>query len=879
MNRHIMALVVIILLGISILLNLNSALAQNDPHPALLLVILLDDSSTMSGINSANTVGYSVLTGRDPSDPADGQGDGLSTGTRDEAVRSVLYLLANDTQQAHQVAIIQFSSGETTRWLGDDPDTPFFYTIGGPSFNRQTGLNAIISQLDNRPVWAGDLNPGPSDIATTLAKAEQAIKVRVSQNSGKPAILLVADDVPMEAPWSGPDKANPWKPFSPDQLVQWTSRYIPALDQTLDILRNYPAYNTTCANTINGQSQGIPVGVMALGAANWIGYDGTIAEGTPPDAYYQRMVQSLSDAPLFYTIDPNLTLDTNQLYDAFRTASTSFVRDVRCINAQDMQPTVANSQDIQYTLSVSNFDSQIHFVFDVYDPTMQVVPEITPARSNTVYTYTDAKDASASRQLSPDGVWREIWTFNHQGNWAGDWTIRFPGNTQIRSITAEKITDSTNLTLIPDRSQYAVVGAEDIQFTAELKAGDWPIYHSDPLIDHIEATVAGETFPVTFTDDDKLLIRPPTGNLPNAGRQSFAVTVYFKSDEFAPWTHEIADFFTFSEEITRGDISPNNGDTWTCTLREDSNEFGQPFTVRFVKPESISSEGVFNYIRVQVYAENPVENPAAEPIARLLWDQYTENSTAFKGVIPCEKLTPSNQQERIWIKAEFADNTPIFAAQEWAYVLAPTPTPLPTLVPTPSMLPTPTPVPPDQKNIVDETTELFDSGEPGYWLVLAIGSALGLVAVLRGAQIIRWYLMPLSYVSYTFTYQGQREAMRRALVWYLLGMPFKYSTMIPRHHMPRKNRTAEQQQPPATLEESATATPDETRSQSTHPQLRIRANPGELGLYIQAPPIGMIRLDQQLLQNQETRYVNRKKITIRIGSDYEIVIHNRRARF
>lgn len=670
----------------------------SDGPSSLMLVIMLDDSSSMFMTNSANSAGRYGVAGRDPSDPLDGFGGGVTVGTRDEAVRTVLQLLASDPRQSHQVAIMQFSAGDAYQWISESQDMPFF-SVGGPGYDPELELSHLFELVAKRLNSTGPGNPaGPSDIRVLLTIAEGELRSQSIQYMGKPshtlrsqtnsarnqlkpAILLITDDVPMEFPWS-PSNANPW--LNPNTHI-WT-QYTEVLDENLNTLRGYlPSSN--CSNTIHGEAGGVPIGVIALGVANWVGVDGSIAQGQHAEPYYRVLVSSLSDDDLYYPIDPMLEDQSDDLIAKFRNAGTDFVNTVRCNQVAHLAPDVSSSQLTIYKLNISDFHRMIRFVIDTEDDG-SVPPEIMPADGDRTYTrYAPPYAASISYQYFGDGVSREIWTFLQQADWAGEWTITFPGETQISQLAVETEIQIGDLVAVPDKDSYLIINNDDAFFAARLATGGLPVDPvTDPLIDHIETIIAGETFPVIL-DQERLIIAYSSDTPPLPGFYDWHVIIYFNPHYFEapPVRVSIPSVIQFDETFTRGDIAPANGTVWNCEYL-DSGEYGQLFEVQLIKPVHFVDNSVLSTIEIQVFDENPSENPEIAPVRRLVWNNNGSDTATFEGVIPCDYLKPSGNEETIWIKAEFADNSPVFELFAWDYTLSPTSTP----VPTPTINPTST---------------------------------------------------------------------------------------------------------------------------------------------------------------------------------------------
>ncbi|MBN2306281.1 MAG: hypothetical protein JXQ72_17495 [Anaerolineae bacterium] len=744
--------------------------------PQLMLVILLDDTSTMHNVNSAASAGYA--TAREPSDPRD---------TRDQAVIAMLSMLASDQLRAHKVAVLRFGADDDFEWLAADADNPF-YVVGGSNYDPTAPASSyqeLKTRLDQRYQRAP--TGGPGDIGAVLETAEAMVGRQIGSGDNlKPAMVLITDDVPMTGPWRQPGTANPWYADTMPDLHDIWLRYIEAMDTgILETLRGYQQYTGYCQAAFGGETGGIPVAVIGLGNASWVSDTGTILAGFGPASYYQsRFVQKTRAASLldpgqmlYYPVDFNLDLDDIELRQDFIAAGTDIIRELRCIRAPELRP-VSQADVLTSTLElpVSNLYRQVRLVMDIANP--DAAPPAIQTAAGSVYTR-DAPGDARLVTIPPvaDGEpVRDIWTFVPESAWAGTWTITIPGDAPA-TVTAEVELRYNDLELITSGQlgqQYMT--SETVAVTLELKAGGLPInVDTDPLIDEVMGRLAdGNWFQFRY-ESGVLQHNLSSEDKSREGSLSLEVRVDFDDALLPPgttWTHTFEQFIRLAEEISMGDVVPLDNAVWTCEKSADNREFGQRVTVELITPDSLKdTEGIFNYVAVWVYAADP-SITGIEPVGRLLWRQYNDEaegggvSNEFSGVVPCEVLSASGQPARIWIRAIFDDETELSGSpRQLSYILNPTATPPPTSVVPTSRPPTPTPPPPAAPDPLDQVKDTVDADSPVTRIVLVILALIGLVAALRVLQFARWHLMPLSYVSIKDGEKGKFEPLLRGIWW------------------------------------------------------------------------------------------------------------------
>lgn len=705
--------------------------------PGLLLVIMVDDSSTMNdNLSSIETARFgSTRNGTD------------NSMLRWQNVGRIVTQLHADTQTTHQVGVLSFDNS-FRGWYSGTSDAPFVELGAQGNDNAYNGLMTRINRAD-----AGTL---PGDTVTAMTEVNNALQ-RWAQSFGrnsnlKPVILLITDDVPIEA-WS----ESPWQLASP-----WRTGVDPLFKQQVTEFTRIVNYQGTYCRHNNGS--GI-LYTMALGAANWVNADGSINQSGSGNYFQQIALQNnftslQTGEPLVSVIDAQMATGTTLPAFDFETAFDNFLQEVRCLETTE-----------QRNITLSPFVSSMTIVFQQgADRNISLTPpDDRPVNSTNDVIFTDAgvRIVAPRGERAPYQVWsfdRDDWVASGR-TWSGEWQTDVQTRV-LRSITE----DATEL-------NWQVVGDfndELPQLTIQLLK-DGRALRFSPYIQSVSAVLENQQNPADAQTYEFNQLDDGTYQLPIPIESGiFTIEPYITmgqavigTDISAGTVVRLPDVAANRNDvlrIARTTIEPqlvvqdpplNTSLNPNCSA-EGVIDFNVDIGFGLDDPDPDLLERLYSYVRVEVYHSFDGQDapaPDATPIAVLAGNLQ---ESAFTAREPCAILDArardagtddpqavSTQQVFEYRPVSNVDiDLPLPVTAVFDYQ-TPTPTPMPTVTPQPSptrSIPTPPAV-----NPVSEVGDVLTS-PPGSVLFTIGGVLVAILLILSGVNNYA-RLLPLRAVS------------------------------------------------------------------------------------------------------------------------------------
>lgn len=716
--------------------------------PPLLLIIVLDDSSTMQGTNTITTIGtFRATPARNPTDGND---------ERAEAVRHILDLLASDQQAEHRVAVLSFDFS-TLDWLSAVPQTTeVFIPLGGAVADTDAGYQNLLTALADTTRRRAVVGPG--DVGGALELAHATLTTQLENISGyKPAIVVIADDVPMSGGWRANGSSNPW--FE-DFRSRWVGE-MTTLNNTLGASLPQPLrYEGFCAMNNGG---GIPVVPLALGAANWFAMDGTFLEEPGVGDYYEQLARATgalipgTSTPLHYPIDSELDDPASELRANLLEGAAAAVRGLRC--AQEPAGGQPQAIDItvgdkQYVLPVSAFYAQLRLIVTM------------PTAGTTQIDSPGGLDITGRGRVSraADGR-REVWTFlraDFGEDWLGQWRVTVPIEAQV---TFEVEADLETLLVTVEQDQF---NNQDLIVPIRLSTGGLPLLADDALLAPLGNSQGGRVAGTLTIGSEQ--IRRDFRAAP--GQPQLLISEAFGGSDVPNGSYRLQmdiallPGFSVPGVTTRysgplpGNINVNNTEEiaieldpddpdWRCTEQLNGNP-ARLVGVNLPRDYGQETEGLYAYTIMELYyPDSPASG--ATPVAQLRWDGQSRRPAYFTGLVDCTLLSVGEAQS-FWINVILPEQPPTPYMQQLNWQPSETPTPTATYTPTATPTPTSTPPPPtptlapaQDRPVTNQVSVCFAEGNP-CWVLTVVGG--GLVALLVGIQGLRALLRtaPLWFV-------------------------------------------------------------------------------------------------------------------------------------
>ena len=705
-------------------------LSEQTQPPSTVMLILLDDTLTNinRGDNSATSLSTTfdnVPVARLATDPQDARG---------QAVVRMLTHLQADESVTHRVAVLRFATtGETPQWLTGTDEAPFI-TLGTGDATSEV-FTATASRILGRANYRV-VGPGDTVLALDTSLEHLGNEIRNSVNLNiKPIITLITDDVPIKT-WA----LSPWRVSDTSSGPDNWDDYVAGFSNTLDRLAQAAPYNGYCE-----AETGITLGVFALGSANWVNADGTIApydgtinaDGITPGNgdYFPSLLEGLGLTNYVYAIDPGFVDATGSvLKENLLEQTDSFITDVRCLAPLDILPE-RDPFSTTFSFDVSTFHKQL--LIAIEDPTGGIPPDLqvnlanmTPAPTKFVRYRDDAPYT--------------IMVVNHDDipeNWTGTWQIVTDPDIAI-DLNIYASLDYSGIEIIPQTILDNVVRGERFSYEVLVQDRYQQPIANDPLLDNVSLVVNGVPGLMNFESERQIYNRSVLGDeVATTGTIDIAAMVNVRvpdgHTDLVPLTFPLTSIQS-SSQLNLG--NPPSVGTLPC------NDGTYQLSVPIDFDTNSNLDSITSYMRVEAkYRNQPT------PIAILTWDFDTK----FVGTIHCENLE-SGDDQTIIIEGVLPDG----GRQRIDFIFdyyAPTPTPAPTVNP----LPTATAVPPHPRYIDNIRDSIFSF--PLNILLSIIGVGFVSAIVIASWQVYHRYVTPLHDV-YLTEHIDTKETPRTPLI-------------------------------------------------------------------------------------------------------------------
>jgi hypothetical protein len=647
----------------------SSSVPDTEP-PRILLVIMVDDSSTMNlpGLNSIATSGFRTV----PKDVTD------NTNERWKFVAKLASILNSDPISSHELAVMSFDT-DINGWYTDvDRDGDPFITLGQMS-DDQAQFDSFMSLIASPPL--GDF---PGDTFDAVSEAKRVIDAWMLENSNdinsKPVFLLITDDVPIASFVDSP--------FSAD-LINWLgyhNRFVNTLQEMTQSLSSTTNY---CSHG-NGGSLFI---TLAMGAANWINdvnRDGFIVSRTErintsgEGDYFQAIARELNSfkrdgsTPLVYSIDPLLE-NTIQTREDFKATLNALYDELRCTVTEGVSSTSINNQQ-EYTVYISPFNDRVVLVFN--EPSSANI-NIFPPNS------TEPLPPDLFFKHSPENHSHQVISLlrssvrNAGLPWAGDWRLNVQNGSE-NSLDVIRQVNLQNISWINDPPYQK--GAS--QLTIKITVDDIPIQDVRAIpfdVTGIMTNLANTTqqipvqldanvdsFTINISDFEgryelSLALSIPDTLIPTA-------TSWRQIDLMTNQDLPSIESVTVDPKLIIE--SPND-----LTIDDLACDEKFPVRARIILDGEVD-ESVNTYTDIGIYYK-PSESIdfGLDPITQLSWDL----GDFFSGTVACNQLVAGADQE-LDIRAHLPnEDVPLTEKITFDYypTQTPNPTPLPTVTPLP----------------------------------------------------------------------------------------------------------------------------------------------------------------------------------------------------
>lgn len=673
-------LIAVVALFISSLMLVSAQGLPAYTPPTLAMIVLLDDTRTMTVETSAKAAGETVFAGG--TDPDD---------TRAEAVRQIAMLLHADQARTHQLGVYSFGAN-TGQWLTGTAGNRFA-SLGGENGDNLVNLQALSRALGNR---GQETQRGGGDLTAAVNEASEILAQQFAGRSSpaKIVVVMITDDVPI----LDFSTASPWSVG----LEHWKSADARNFQTAVSNLRtSMPPYESSTCRHTGGSAV---FAVFPMGAANWVNGDGSL-HLAPNDETYGTFYTEIASAngwltleddhkPLVYPIAPGFG-NTAQLREEFLSKVGSFMEEIRCTWAEPVENLSSLDRPVrEFEVEMSNL---YPFARLMIQSDGQMPVEIFDA-SRDSDSGAIAGTAPGVRVYDEELSDLQVWSFardQYTGAWAGTWRVEAgPG----ARVIVERDIRSEEISWTPLNATDVYPEARDIAYNVRVAAGEQSVSQSNTftLVLRVRNTANDEIVEYPFEPDgDAYRVTIPASEMTGRTYEVQPVITFRHG-----WTGSISQaqsyplgaetVISIERQVGMEVLSPGANSVWCLS---DEQEFRVRLNWSADVHRNADPASLYSYAQVNLYYTPPpplnAQTPTPDaPIVMQMrpdpGDPQTAEDDTFEFVVNCETELMRGDQVMV-VRAMLADQATYEYEWQGEYVAT-----IATATSTPSPTPTPT---------------------------------------------------------------------------------------------------------------------------------------------------------------------------------------------